>query len=79
MKTVIKYLQSTTIDFLSEKIGKITDYRQANELLIRLSGIDTFLRNQEEFLTLLELLKPSFMVCEGQDRRGYGDFKLLLY
>jgi len=75
MKTAIKHIESTTIDFLIEKIGKIANYREANELLIRLSGIDTFFRNQEDFLTFLELLKPSFMIREGPDRREYGDFQ----
>lgn len=75
MKTAIKHIQSTTINFLIEKIGKMTDYRDANELLTRLTGINAFFRNQEDFLTLLELLKPSFMVCEGTDRREYGDFQ----
>lgn len=75
MKTAIKYIQSTTINFLIEKIGKITDHREANESLSHLTGIDTFFRNQEDFLTLLELLKPNFMICEGVDRREYGDFQ----
>lgn len=75
MKTAVKYIQSTTINFLIEKIGKMTDYREANELLTNLTGIDAFFRNQEDFLTLLELLKPSLMVCEGTDRREYGDFQ----
>lgn len=75
MKTAIKYVQSTTIGFLIEKISKITDYREANESLLRVCGIDTFFRNQNEFLTLLNLLQPRFMVCEGSDRREYGDFQ----
>lgn len=75
MKTAIKYIQPTTIKFLIEKIGKMTDYREANELLNHLTGIDTFFRNQEDFLTLLELLKPNFMIREGVDRREYGDFQ----
>lgn len=75
MKTAIKNIQSTTIDFLIERISKISEHQEANELLGRLSGIDTFFRNQQEFLTLSELLKPRFMVCEGTDRREYGDFQ----
>jgi type I restriction-modification system DNA methylase subunit len=75
MKTAIKYIQPTTINFLIEKIGKITDHREANESLNHLTGIDTFFRNQEDFLTLLELLKQNFMICEGVDRREYGDFQ----
>ncbi|GBD98492.1 N-6 DNA Methylase [bacterium BMS3Abin07] len=75
MQTAIKYIQHDTIDFLLEKIGKFRDYRKANKLLSSISGIDTFFRNQEDFLTLLELLKPCFMVCEGSDRREYGDFQ----
>jgi hypothetical protein len=43
--------------------------------LNHLTGIDTFFRNQEDFLTLLELLKPKFMIREGVDRREYGDFQ----
>lgn len=75
MKTAIKNIQSSTIDFLIEKISRITDYRKANELLGLVSGIDTFFRTKEEFLTFLELLKPSFMVREEADRREYGDFQ----
>jgi len=75
MKTAIKYIQPTTINFLIEKIGKMTDYREANELLTSLTGINTFFRNQKDFLTLLELLKPNFIICEGVDRREYGDFQ----
>jgi len=75
MKTAIKCIQISTINFLIKNLGKITDYREANELLDQLSGIDTFFRNQNEFLTLLGLLKPSFMVCEGSGRREYGDFQ----
>jgi len=75
MKNAIKHIQSTTINFLIEKIGKMTDHREANELLTSLTGINTFFRNQEDFLTLLELLKPNFMICEGVDRREYGDFQ----
>jgi hypothetical protein len=75
MKTAIKSIQPTTIKFLIEKIGKMTDYREANESLNHLTGIDTFFRNQEDFLTLLELLKPKFIIREGVDRREYGDFQ----
>jgi hypothetical protein len=75
MKTAIKCIQISTINFLIKNLDKITDYREANELLDQLSGIDTFFRNQNEFLTLLGLLKPSFMVCEESGRREYGDFQ----
>jgi chemotaxis methyl-accepting protein methylase len=59
MKTAIKSIRPTTINFLIEKIGKMTDHREANKLLTSLTGINTFFRNQEDFLTLLELLKPN--------------------
>ena len=75
MQSAIKYLQHSTIDILTEKIGKIRDYREVNKILHALCGINAFLRNQEDFLTLLELLNPCFMVCEGSDRREYGDFQ----
>lgn len=75
MQSAIKYLQHSTIDILTEKMGKITDYLEANKILYALCGINTFFRNQEDFLTLLELLDPCFMVCEGSDRREYGDFQ----
>lgn len=75
MQSAIKCLQPSTLYFLTEKIGKITDYREANILLKSLSGINTFFRNEEEFLTLLELLSPCLMVCEDYSRREYGDFQ----
>lgn len=75
MKIAVKSIQPATNNFLIENIGKMTDYRDANELLIHITGIGTFFRNQQDFLTLLELLKPRFMVCEGTDRREYGDFQ----
>ena len=56
MKTAIKFIQSKTIDFLIENIGKITDYQEANKLLINLCGVDTFFRNQNEFLNFLKIL-----------------------
>ncbi len=67
MKTAIKHIQSATIDFLTKNFNRITDYREANKLLIHLSGIVAFFGNQQEFLTFLELLRPRFMICESSD------------
>ncbi len=75
MQSTIKNIQHSTIDFLAETLDRITDYREANNILYRLCGIDGFFRNQEDFSTLLELLKPCYAVCEGSDRREYGDFQ----
>lgn len=75
MQSAIKCLQLSTIYFLTAKIGKISDYQEANQLLKSLSGIDTFFRNQDDFLNLLELLSPCLMVCEDSGRREYGDFQ----
>lgn len=75
MQSAIRNLQLSTIETLTEKTGKITDYQEANMILYALSGIDTFFRNREDFLTLLELLKPSYAVREDADRREYGDFQ----
>jgi len=76
MKTAFQYINTATINFFREKIGRMTDYREANELLIQLSGIDSFFRNKNEFLTFLDLLKPCSVVCEGIARREYGDFHI---
>ena len=75
MENAIKSIQSTTIDFLIEKLNRITDYHEANEVLLHLSGIDTFFRSQKEFLAFLDILKSSLMIREGTDRREYGDFQ----
>ncbi len=75
MKTALKHLQPATIDFLVEKTDGINDYREANILLHSLCGIVAFFRNQDDLMTLHELLNPCFMVCEGPDRREYGDFQ----
>lgn len=75
MKAAIKNLKATTIDFLKKKIGKISNYQDANKLLSVVCGIDKFFEKQKEFLNLLELLKPHFMVCEDSNRREYGDFQ----
>lgn len=75
MKTAFQYINTATINFFREKIGRMADYREANELLIQLSGIDSFFRNKDEFLTFLDLLKPCSVVCEGIARREYGDFQ----
>jgi type I restriction-modification system DNA methylase subunit len=61
--------------FLTEKFGKITNYREANEVLLHLSGIDTFFRGQTEFLAFLDVLKPGLMVRDDIDRQEYGDFQ----
>ncbi len=75
MKSTIKNIQHSTLDFLIDRIGRITDYREANKILYGLCGINSFFRNQEDFSTLLELLKPSYVVCEGSNRREYGDYQ----
>lgn len=75
MQSAIRYIQHSTIDFLTDKICKVSDYQEANTILHALCGINTFFRDQDDFLTLLELLKPCYMVCEGSDRREYGDFQ----
>lgn len=75
MKTAFQHVNTATISFLREKVGRITDYEEANELLIQLSGIDRFFRNKDEFLTFLDLLKPCSVVCEKIARREYGDFQ----
>ena len=75
MEYAIKCIQSTTINFLIEKLGKITNYCDANDMLFHLSGINTFFRSQKEFLACLDILKSDSMICEGIDRREYGDFQ----
>jgi hypothetical protein len=75
MQSAIRYIQHSTIDFLTDKICKVSDYQEANTILHALCGINTFFRDQDDFLTLLELLKPCYMVCEDSGRREYGDFQ----
>jgi len=75
MKNAIENIQVDTRKFLIKSIVKITDYQEANELLIDISGIDTFFGNQDDFSTLLELLKPTSVICEKTNRREYGDFQ----
>jgi hypothetical protein len=75
MQSAIRNIQHSTIDLLTDKINRITDYREANNILYVLCGINSFFRNQEDFSTLLGLLKPSYAVREDDDRREYGDFQ----
>ena len=75
MKNAIESIQLNTKEFLIKGIGKITNYQEANVLISNLSNIDTFFRNQDDFSTLLELLKPTYAICEKTDRREYGDFQ----
>ena len=75
MRSAIRHLQPDTIQYLKTRIGNMTDFKLANNLLAEISGIETFFRSQEDFLTLLEILEPCFMVSDGIDRREYGDFQ----
>ena len=75
MKSAFKYIQPITIDFLYDNISKLSDYKEANKILVDLSGIDSFFRKQEDFLTLLNLLKSGFKISDSRDRREYGDFQ----
>jgi len=75
MKNAIESIQLNTKKFLIEGIGKIANYQEANVLISNLSNIDTFFRNQDDFSTLLELLRPTSVICEKTDRREYGDFQ----
>jgi hypothetical protein len=75
MKTALQHIETATLTFLRERTANITDYREANELFVHLSGIDTFFRSQDEFLIFSNLLKPRAVVSEETNRRDYGDFQ----
>ena len=49
MQSAIKNLHLSTIEVLTEKIGKITDYQEANKILYALCGIDIFLEIRKIF------------------------------
>jgi hypothetical protein len=75
MQSAVRHLQPDIIQYLKTRLGNISDFHIANNLLADISGINTFFRNQEDFLIVLELLEPCFVVSEEADRREYGDFQ----
>ncbi|MBI5056756.1 MAG: N-6 DNA methylase [Nitrospirae bacterium] len=75
MQSAIRHLHPETVQYLKARLGDISDFNIANKLLVDISGIDMFFRNQVDFLTTMELLKPCFAVSEETDRREYGDFQ----
>ncbi len=75
MKSFIKKIKPDHLKFLKKTFDAVADFKTANPVLLKISGINNFFRTNDEFLTFKTALKPSFVVKEEVDRREYGDFQ----
>jgi len=53
----------------------IADFNDANEMISVISGIRDFFLKQEDYESLLELLKSQHLSVRDAERREYGDFQ----
>ncbi len=75
MKSAIARLSAETVGFLAGRLRGVSDFKEANELLRLLSGIEGFFASQLEFTHCVTLFEPKLAVAENADRREYGDFQ----
>lgn len=62
-------------DFLNDNLEKITSFENANKKIYDVSGIMHFFDNNDELVTLKEVLSDTSRVIKEPDRTEYGDFQ----
>jgi hypothetical protein len=75
MKKALQNIKLSTLDFLKSHLRQIDRFKQADDTINRLTGIRNFFGNEHDFSVFLDLLKPSRIISEAEERREYGDFQ----
>lgn len=75
MKNALLNIKSSTRTSLITSFLHIQTYREANDMLAHLCGINDFFGNEQDFLHFLELLELQHFVSEDIERREFGDFQ----
>jgi hypothetical protein len=75
MKKALQNIKLSTLDSLRSHFHHIQTFKEANDSLMQLCGINDFFRNEHDFLLFLELLEPKHIISEDMERREFGDFQ----
>ncbi len=75
MNQALKDTKPSTLQFLRSRFSHVTDFAQANVLMLHTCGIQRFFPTQGDFLLFQDLLKPREQATESITRREYGDFQ----
>ncbi len=62
-------------DFLNEKLKQIISFEIANQKMFDAFGIKHFFDNNDELVTLKEIISENNKIIEEPDRAEYGDFQ----
>lgn len=75
MKNALHHIKDTALDSLRSRFKSIRVFNDANEEMLKLSGVHDFFPTEQDFLLFLDLLEPRPRVAETTSRREYGDFQ----
>lgn len=68
-------ISESLIDFFKVNLKNITSIAAANNLLKKISGINSFFGTKEELIEIKNKIEEDISVLEEPDRRAYGDFQ----
>lgn len=69
------HITNSSLKFFQKNLKTLFDFNQINNLVKKVSGINTFFTSQEEATELLEKLKENSSIVSEPNRREYGDFQ----
>ena len=75
MKKALQNIKLSTLDSLRSHFHHIQTFKEANDSIMQLCGINDFFGNEHDFLLFLELLEPKHIISEDMRRREFGDFQ----
>jgi hypothetical protein len=75
MKIFEAHITHQVSDFLNDHLKKIISIEKANQKMYDASGILHFFDNNEELVSLKEILSATHTIVEEPDRAEYGDFQ----
>jgi hypothetical protein len=75
MKIFEANISNQTLDYLKDNLSQITSFEIANQKLLDDFGIKYFFENEEEFMSLKQVIFESQTIVDEPDRAEYGDFQ----
>lgn len=69
------HITNSTLEFFQKNIKTLFNFNQINNVVKKVSGINTFFTSQEEASELLEKLKENSSIVSEPSRKEYGDFQ----
>lgn len=69
------HITDSTLEFFQKNLQSLVDFIKINNLVTKVSGINTFFASQEQATELLEKIKEHNSIVSEPHRREYGDFQ----